>query len=92
MITLSCPHCGNTALIKFGTNRSGTPRCRCHGCGRTFTRAPKNRTMTPEREALILGALKERISQRGISQRGIARALKVGRQTIRAVRKKGQTA
>jgi len=43
--------------------------------------------MTPEREALILGALKERISQRGI-----ARALKVGRQTIRAVRKKGQTA
>jgi transposase-like protein len=87
MITLSCPHCGNTALIKFGTNRSGTPRCRCHGCGRTFTRAPKNRTMTPEREALILGALKERISQRGI-----ARALKVGRQTIRAVRKKGQTA
>ena len=87
MITLSCPHCGNTALIKFGTNRSGTPRCRCHGCGRTFTRAPKNRTMTPEREALILGALKERISQRGI-----ARTLKVGRQTIRAVRKKGQTA
>lgn len=43
--------------------------------------------MTPEREALILGALKERISQRGI-----ARALKVGRQTIRAVRKKGQPA
>jgi DNA-binding GntR family transcriptional regulator len=43
--------------------------------------------MTPEREALILGALKERISQRGI-----ARALKVGRQTVRAVRKKGRPA
>ena len=87
MITLSCPHCGGTALIKFGTNRSGTPRCRCHGCGRTFTRAPKSRVLTPEREALILGALRERISQRGI-----ARALKVGRQTIRAVRKKGRCA
>jgi len=41
--------------------------------------------MTAEREALILGALRERISQRGI-----ARAFKVGRQTVRAVRKKGQ--
>jgi len=41
--------------------------------------------MTPEREALILRALQERISQRGI-----ARALKVGRQTVRAVRKRGR--
>ena len=48
--------------------------------------------MTPECEALILGALRERISQRGLSQRGIARALKVGRQTVRAVRKKGWSA
>ena len=87
MIALPCPHCGSAALIKFGTNRSGTPRCRCRGCGRTFTRAPKSRAMTPEREALILGALKERISQRGL-----ARALKVGRQTVRAVRKKGRPA
>jgi len=87
MIALSCPHCGDTAVIKFGTNRSGTPRCRCRGCGRTFTRSPKSRAMTPEREALILRALKERISQRGI-----ARALRVGRQTVRAVRKKGRPA
>jgi len=43
--------------------------------------------MRPEREALILGALRERLSQRGI-----ARALKVGRQTVRAVRKKGRPA
>jgi len=87
MIALSCPHCGDAAVIKFGTNRSGTPRCRCRGCGRTFTRSPKSRAMTPEREALILRALKERISQRGI-----ARALRVGRQTVRAVRKKGRPA
>ncbi len=87
MIALSCPHCGDTALIKFGTNRSGTPRCRCHGCGRTFTRSPKSRAMTPERENLILRSLKERISQRGI-----ARALRVGRQTVRAVRKGGRPA
>ena len=43
--------------------------------------------MTPEREALVLGTLRERLSQRGI-----ARALKVGRQTVRAVRKKGRPA
>ena len=77
MIALSSAHCGSSTLIKFGTNR----------CGRTFTRAPKSRAMTPEREALILGALRERISQRGI-----ARALKVGRQTVRAVRKRGRYA
>jgi len=87
MIALTCPHCSDTAVIKFGTNRSGTPRCRCHGCGRTFTRSPKSQAMTPEREALIVGALKERLSHRGI-----ARAFKVGRQTVRAVRKKGRSA
>jgi len=87
MMVFPCPHCGNTAVIKFGTNRSGTPRCRCKACAKTFTLSPKSRAMTPEREALILGALKERISQRGI-----ARALKVGRQTVRAVRKKGRPA
>ena len=40
--------------------------------------------MTPQKEAAILRALTERISQRGI-----ARTLKVGRQTIRVIRKKG---
>ncbi len=85
MIALPCPCCASTAVVKFGTNRSGTPRCRCHDCKHTFTRDPKNRAMTPEREAFILGALRERISQRGI-----ARAFKVGRQTVRSVRKRGQ--
>ncbi|MBV9849261.1 MAG: IS1 family transposase, partial [Armatimonadetes bacterium] len=36
MIALSCPHCGDTDVIKFGTNRSGTPRCRCKACAKTF--------------------------------------------------------
>ena len=88
MVTLSCPHCGNRKdVIKFGTNRSGTARCRCHGCNKTFTRNPKSRALTPEKEQQICRALQERTSQRGI-----ARTLKVGRQTIRAVRKKTQPA
>jgi transposase-like protein len=85
MVTISCPHCGNNKdVIKFGTNRSGTARCRCQGCGKTFTPHPKSRALTPEKQAQIVRALQERISQRGI-----ARTLQVGRQTIRAIRKKG---
>jgi transposase len=85
MITLACPHCGNTQdVIKFGTNRSGSARFRCRACGKTFTPRPNDRAMTPDKEEQILALLQERVSQRGI-----ARALKVGRQTIRAIRKKG---
>ena len=86
MVALSCPHCGNKKdVIKFGTNRSGTARCRClaQGCGRTFTPAPKSRSLTPEKEAAIARVLAERVSQQGI-----ARMLKVGRDTVRTVRKK----
>jgi len=87
MIALSCPHCGNVdKVIKFGTNRSGTARCRCHACKKTFTLSPRSRALTPEKEAAIERALTERISQQGI-----ARMLKVGRDTIRKVRQKGQS-
>jgi len=88
MVALSCPHCGNKKdVIKFGTNRSGTARCRCLACSRTFTPVPKSRALSPEKEAAIERALSERVSQQGI-----ARMLKVGRNTIRAVRKKGRSA
>ena len=84
MVALSCPHCGDVeSVIRFGTNRSGTARCRCKACGRTFTLSPRPRTVTPEKEQLIKDALTERISQRGI-----ARNLRVSRVTIRTVRKK----
>jgi len=85
MIAIFCPHCQEVeGVIRFGTNRSGTPRCRCNACKQTFTLAPKSRTLTPERQQQILRSLAERTSQRGI-----ARSLKVSRDTIRAVRKKG---
>ena len=90
MVALSCPHCGNKKdVIKFGTNRSGSARCRClaQGCGKTFTPAPKSRALTPEKAAAIERALAERVSQQGI-----ARLLKVGRNTIRRVRQKGHSA
>jgi transposase-like protein len=84
MVSISCPHCGKPdAVVKHGTNRGGTARCRCLTCSKTFTPAPNPRQVTAETEQAILGALAERISQRGI-----ARALKVSRTTIRQVRKK----
>ncbi len=82
MVALSCPHCGNKKdVIKFGTNRSGTARCRCLACDKTFTPAPKSRTLTSEKQAAIERALAERVSRQGI-----ARMLKVGRDTRRAPR------
>lgn len=88
MVTLSCPHCGNKKdIIKFGYNHSGTARCRCLGCKRTFTLSAKSRKLSADKEAAIERALAERISPQGI-----ARLLKVSRDTVRAVRKKGQSA
>ena len=88
MVALSCPHCHNPKnVIGYGFNRSGTARCRCQACKKTFTPSPKSRALTPEKEATIERALAERVSQQGI-----ARMFKVGRDTIRRVRKKGHSA
>lgn len=88
MVTLCCPHCGNIKdVIKFGYNRSGTARCRCLGCAKTFTLLPRSRCVPPEKTAAIERALTERISQQGI-----ARMLKVSRNTVRAVRQRGHIA
>ena len=84
MITLPCAHCNQSEkVIKYGTNRSGSVRYRCNACGKTFTPAPNSRAMTADKEQQISALMQERVSQRGI-----ARALHVGRQTIRALRKK----
>ena len=83
MITQTCPHCKSTRCKRFGTNRSGSARCRCNECNKTFTLNPNSRAMTGPKEAQIVAALQERISQRGI-----ARTFKVARLTIRNIRKK----
>ena len=88
MVTISCPHCGNSKdVIRFGYNRSGTARCRCLACTRTFTPQPKSRRLTAEKEAAIERALSERLSQQGI-----ARMLQVSRDTVRKVRQRGHCA
>ena len=74
-------------MVPHGANRNGTERLRCKACGKTFTRDGRPRVLSEEKRQQIERCLGERMSQRAI-----ARALGVSRDTIRAVRKKGQSA
>lgn len=78
MIVIACPHYQSCHCAKFGKTDSGSQRCRCKECNKTFAFNPKSRAMTEHKEALILAALQERTSQCGI-----VRTLKVSRLTIR---------
>jgi len=88
MIAIGCPHCADTdSVAPHGFNRNGTARCRCQACKKTFTLNGRPRVLSNEKQEQIERALAERMSQRGI-----ARALRVSRDTIRTVRKRGQSA
>ena len=85
-INVHCVYCGEAEpVIRFGKTEGGSLRYRCRSCNRTFTAVPKSRALTAEKEKQIVGLLAERTSQRGI-----ARALQVSRDTVRKVRKKRQ--
>jgi transposase-like protein len=85
MVAICCPSCGGTdAVIRYGQNRSGSERLRCKACKLCFTPQDRSRALTPKKQEQIEACLAERMSQRAI-----ARALKVSRDTIREVRKKG---
>ncbi len=74
----ACPYCRETEpVVKFGRNRSGTARCRCNACGRTFTPEPNPRRVTAQKEQRILDALAERLSIDAV-----ARMLHVSKTTI----------
>jgi transposase-like protein len=81
-----CPHCHKPdAVVKHGTNRGGTARCRCKDCHKTFTPQPNPRQTSQATKGAIERALAERLSQRAI-----ARCLKVGYQTIRKIAQEAQ--
>jgi transposase-like protein len=84
---LSCPFCQQAEpIVRWGTNRSGTARCRCKNCDKTFTPKPDSRITTPETEHQIERALEERLSIEAT-----ARLLKVAKKTIYKVLKKRNT-
>jgi transposase-like protein len=80
----ACPHCQRTeAVVRFGFTEGGRQRLRCQECKKTWSPEAKSRTLSAEKEALIVKALGERLSQRAI-----ARTLGAGRETVRKVLKK----
>ncbi len=85
---VTCPYCHQAEpVIRFGTNRSGSARCRCKYCRKTFTPASKSRKITVEKEQQIERALEERLSIEAT-----ARLLKVAKRTIYQVLKKNAAA
>ncbi len=85
---LTCPYCHQAEpVIRFGTNRSGSARCRCKDCRKTFTPGSKSRKITLEKEQQIERALEERLSIEAT-----ARLLKVAKRTIYQVLKKNAAA
>lgn len=84
MVAIVCPHCHKSeSVIKHGLTQAGSARCRCKDCNRAFTLNGRPRTLTPEKEALVLRCLEERTSIRGI-----CRTARVSPNTVYAILKK----
>ena len=78
MDTPRCPHCGNaTTVRKWGHNRAGTQRYRCHDCQRSFTPAPKE-----QGHGVAVHEQAVRLYLEGMSLRGIGRLLGVVHQSV----------
>ncbi len=84
IVVHSCPHCGGEERVRrYGCNRSGSERLFCNVYRRAWTLVPKSRSLTSEKEQLILKALQETSSYSAI-----ARTFSVSRNTIYALLKK----
>ena len=84
MVAITCPHCHKSeSVVKYGFTQAGSTRCRCKDCKRAFTLNPRPRTLTPEKEALVLRCLEERTSIRGV-----CRTAEVSPNTVYAILKK----
>ena len=80
----SCPHCAETERVRrYGRTQRGSERLYCNVCRRAFTPNPKSRSLSAEKEQLILNALVEKTPMVAI-----ARTFGVGRNTLYALLKK----
>jgi transposase-like protein len=88
MTVVACPICSRAeSVVKHGTNRGGTARCRCLECRKTFTPSPNPRRVSSETEEAIARCLDERMAWSAIQ-----RTLRVSWATIeRVAQKKTQT-
>ena len=84
----ACPLCQQTKpVVHWSKNRGGTKRYRCKDCQKTFTPKPDSNRITPEKEALILRALEERLAIEAI-----ARLCHCAKRTVYNVLKKRDSA
>jgi len=73
--TLTCRHCGNTTLHKYGIAPNGKQKYRYRTCGRQSREHPQLPGYSTERREEILRAYQERSSLRGLERTfGIARS------------------
>jgi transposase-like protein len=83
MVAMLCAHCQSERLVKDGFSSRGKQRYRCRSCSRRSSENPTPRGASPEKQAQVLAALGERMSQRAA-----ARSFKMSRDTISALLEK----
>ncbi len=75
---LKCPKCRNNEnQVKKGFNRSGTQRCQCKECGKTYTINPKKREYPEETRELAI-----KMYYSGVSGRGVGKALGMAKSNV----------
>ena len=77
-----CVHCGGSALVRWGSTRTGLQRLRCKGCGRTFSAATGTvvaRIRLPEK---LQQALSDMFAPVPSSCRKLAARLRVDKMTV----------
>lgn len=77
-----CVHCGGSALVRWGSTRTGLQRLRCKGCGRTFSAATGTvvaRIRLPEK---LQQALADMLAPVPSSCRRLAARLGVDKMTV----------
>lgn len=68
-----CPFCQSQKNVVYWGKNEGPPgtrtqRFKCRACNKTFTKNPKSKTISPEKERLIQNCLEERLSIEAIAR------------------------
>jgi len=83
-VSVKCIHCGSKDVVKMGKQpTSGTPRCKCNTCKKTFQTHYKNNGAKPQTKQQII-----KMSLNGSGIRDTSRVLGVSINTVMSVLKK----
>ncbi len=82
MIAITCRRCGSTQLRKNGRTTSGQQKFHCKGCNFYCTVDTKDQERASRRETV------EKLQRERLSQRAIARTLRMSRTTVVTILKK----